>query len=279
MMMMMNRRIVQSFSLSTLLFVSAACFGNTNNPKRAIIIGASVGMGREISKKLAAEGYIVGLASRRIILLKKIQRQIATLTYVKQIDAAKPNEAVKKLHELIAEMGGLDLLIISTTGSHEVDHTNKDWTAAKAIFDTDIIGFYALARTGLNFFEQQGYGHLVGFSSIDGLRGIAKTPTYSAAKAFCSRYMESERNYYIQNKIPITITDIIPGWINSYQEPNYKEKHPEAYWVETLEDATQDIFQAIKNKVSVAYITKRWEKVAQMIKIMPDDLYNALGGL
>ena len=51
---------------------------------------------------------------------------------------------------------------------------------------------------------------------------------------------------------------------------------PYAYWVETLDDATKEIFEAIKNKDEIAYITKRWGKVATLLSTMPTDLYNAL---
>src|ERR1700736_3417911 len=44
------------------------------SPKRAIVVGASVGMGREISKLLAADGYIVGMTARRLSLLEEIQQ-------------------------------------------------------------------------------------------------------------------------------------------------------------------------------------------------------------
>ena len=202
----------------------------TPHSKRAIIVGASSGMGREVAKLLAADGYIVGLAARRLQLLESLQKEIPTPTYIKHIDASKPEEAITNLNELIREMGGLDLIILSVTGFREVDWTNRDWTADKAVFDVDILGFYALARTALNVFEQQGYGHLVGFSSLDGLRGIGGCPTYSAAKAFCSRYLEAERNRCMQLNLPITVTDIMPGWVNSQEDPDFKKKNPKAYW-------------------------------------------------
>ena len=247
--------------------------------KRAIVIGASAGMGRALAKRLAADGYTVGLAARRINLLQELAQEIPIKTYIKQIDAAKHEEAVKNLEELILEIGGLDLLVISTHSFNDANMSDRSWMGEKVFLDVDAMGFYALARTGLNVFEEQGHGHLVGFSSIDGLRGVAKCPVYSAAKAFCSRLMEAERNRFIQKGIPITITDIIPGWINVKNDPDYKEKKPEAYWIESLDNATQEIFEAIKNKEPVAYITKRWKQVADIIKVMPDELYNALGGL
>lgn len=245
--------------------------------KRAIVVGASSGMGRAVAKLLAADGYTVGLAARRLNLLQDLQQEIATPTFVKQIDAAQATEAAQKLEELIGEMGGLDLLVVSVTSLWGVDWNDRNISADKSILDVDIVGFHALARTGLNFFEKQGHGHFVGFSSIDGLRGVAGAPAYSAAKAFASRFMEAERNRYLQKKLPIFVTELVPGWINSADDPNFT--NPKAYWIDSLHDAARDIFEAIKNKTPVAYITKRWEQVAQMLKVMPDELYNALGGL
>lgn len=248
---------------------------NNAAPKRAIVIGASIGMGRELSKKLAADGYIVGMAARRISLLETIQQEIPTKTYITQMDASKPEEAIDKLNTMIAEMGGLDLLVIAVTGFWDCDFNDRDWKKSLPVLTVDVVGFFALARTGLNFFEDQGYGHLVGFSSIDGLHGVASVQAYSASKAFCSRYLEAERNKFMQQNIPIFVTDICPGWINSKGDVDYT-KMPHAYWVESLDNATQEIFDAIKNKEHIAYITKRWQKVAALLSVIPNDLYNAL---
>ena len=244
-------------------------------PKRAIVIGASVGMGREVAKLLAADGYIVGMTARRLPLLEAIQKAIPTPTYIAAMDAAKPHEAVAILNRMINDMGGLDLLVIAVTGFHDCDWESSDWEDVAAVLTVDVTGFFALAQTGLNFFEEQGHGHLVGFSSIDGLRGVAAAPAYSAAKAFCSRYLEAERNKFAQKQIPIFVTDIVPGWIDSMGNFDHS-KVPQAYWVETLEDASREIFEAIKNKKPVAYITKRWQMLAELLPHIPDELYNAL---
>lgn len=244
-------------------------------PKRAIIVGASVGMGKALAKLLAADGYIVGMAARRMNLLEELQQEIPTPTYIAQIDAAKPFEAVEKLMKMIEQMGGLDLLVLTVTGFWDADFESRDWQDYISVLNVDVTGFFALARTGLKFFEAQGHGHLVGFSSIDGLRGVASAPAYSAAKAFCSRYLEAERNKFMQKNIPIFVTDICPGWVNSKGDIDYS-KLPNAYWVESLEDASREIFEAIQDKASVAYITKRWQKVAELLAWIPEDLYNAL---
>ena len=268
-------------SLLCICFLSFWLRAPDSAPQKAIVIGASSGMGRELAKLLAADGYTVGLAARRIELLQKLQKELPTPSYIKQIDAAKPEEAVEKLKELITQMGGLDILIISITGGADADWKNRDWKADKPILDVDILGFFALARTALNLFEKQGHGHLVGFSSISGLRGEASCPAYSAAKAFCSRFLEAERNRCIQKNIPIIITDIMPGWVNSHEIniEDYKKKQPTAYWIDSLTEATREFFEAIKNKAPLAYSSKRWQAVVDVLKTMPDELYNAIGGL
>jgi short-subunit dehydrogenase len=274
----MKIKLIFIFFLSSVHFCVAknpAMVTSANKPKRALVIGASVGMGREVAKLLAADGYIVGMAARRISLLEKVQQEIPTQTYIAQIDVSKHDEAVEKLGAMIQEMGGLDLLVIAVTGFWDADFENTDWTDFLSVLHVDVIGFFALARTALTFFEAQGYGHLVGFSSIDGLHGVASAPAYSAAKAFCSRYLDAERNNYIQKGVPIFVTDIVPGWVNSKGDIDFTQL-PNSYWVESLEDASREIFEAIKNKVPVAYITKRWQKVAELLSTIPNDLYNAL---
>ena len=243
--------------------------------KRAIVIGASMGMGKRVAELLATEGYIVGMAARKIDLLEKNQQQISTPTVIAQMDASKPEESVEILNAMIEKMGGLDLLVIAITGYQDADFKALNWEKTFSVIQVDVAGFYALSKAAFLFFEQQGYGHLVGFSSIDGLRGVATTPVYSAAKAFASRYMEAERNKYMQRNVPIYVTDIMPGWVNSREDIDCN-KLPNAYWVENLEDASREIMEAIKNKVSVAYITKRWQKVAELLPLIPEDLYNAL---
>jgi len=261
--------------LVSLLACSRIHSAHQSDNKRAIIVGASVGMGKELAKLLAQEGYIVGMTARRTELLEDIQKEIPTQTYISYMDVSNPDDAVLQLVDMIQEMGGLDLIVLAATGFWDCDFDDNNWKQSLPVLTVDVLGFFALARTALNFFESQGYGHVVGFSSIDGVRGVAGCPAYSASKAFCSRYLEAERNKYMQKNIPIFVTELCPGWINSRADIDFSQQ-AHAYWIETLDDAMNDIMEAIKNKEHVAYITKRWKKVAEFLAIIPTDLYNAL---
>lgn len=93
--------------------------------KKAIIIGASSGIGKELAKILSKNQYILGLAARRVELLNNLQDELKTETYVKYIDISKPEEAMNNLSELIDEMKDVDLIVI-TSGTGHINH-ELDW--------------------------------------------------------------------------------------------------------------------------------------------------------
>ncbi|MFH1832205.1 MAG: SDR family NAD(P)-dependent oxidoreductase [bacterium] len=244
--------------------------------KKAIVIGATSGMGRQLSK-LLAQDYDVGLTGRRVNLLESLQAEIPTKTYIKQIDVTQSELAIQKLHELISEMGGLDLMVISISAANDKIDQQRCFEADKKTIEVDLIGFWTMSDAAITFFEKQKSGHLVGFSSTSGLRGTARDPVYSGAKAFVSIYLEAVRNQMIQKKIPIYVTDIIPGWVEV--EAVDLHKSPDAYWIATAQEAAKQIYEAIKEKKKTAYITKRWQFAAWLIYLLPDWIYNAIGGL
>ena len=242
--------------------------------KKAIIIGATSGMGKAVAIKLAKAGYIVGMAGRRKALLTELKKQIPN-SFIKRIDVTMP-EAQEKLKSLIEQMGGMDLMVISVSSNNDLNKSMTEAEIDKYVLDVDLRGFYTMASAGFAYFEKQKAGHMVGISSVDGIRGNAQCPTYSGAKAFIDKYLEGKRNQYLQHKIPITVTDIVPGWVDN--EKCKYSKQSGTYWVASTDDAAKQIVEAIQEKKKVAYITKRWAIISCLLQIVPDRIYNAMGG-
>ncbi|MBI4834679.1 MAG: SDR family NAD(P)-dependent oxidoreductase [Planctomycetes bacterium] len=237
--------------------------------KKAIIIGATSGIGRELAKILSQNDYVVGIAGRREELLCELQKEITAKTYAKRIDVAQASTAMNSLKELINDMGGMDLLVISA-GTGYIN-PEVDWEKEKETIDVNVSGFAAMANVGIRHFCQEGSGHLVGISSIAALRGSGEAPSYNASKAFISNYLEGIRKKTAKLKLPITVTDIQPGFVDTAMA-----KGEGLFWVATPAKAASQIFRAIKRKRKHAYITKRWRIIAWMLKIMPDWIYNRL---
>lgn len=269
---------MKHFLLSVLcLILMSNCSNTRTDAKKAIVIGASSGMGRQVAKLLAKQGYEVGLAARRIHHLYSLSQEIESKTYVKYIDVAHYDEAVKSLLELIGEMDGLNLIVISVSAANDNDNSTNKLESYQRTLSVDLLGFWYIAHTALTYFEKQGHGHLVGISSTSGLIGEATNPVYSGVKAFIQRYLEGERNRLIQSgNNNIFITDIIPGWVEI--EATDVHQIPQAYWIATTEEAARQIVDAIKQKKKKAYITARWQLIAFLYTICPNWFYNWLGG-
>lgn len=236
--------------------------------KKAIIIGATSGIGRELAKILSLNNYVVGMAGRRTELLSNLQREISG-SYIKRIDVAESEEAITFLKELIQEMGGMDMIVISSG----VGFINPElvWKQEKETIDVNISGFAAIANAAFKYFSNQGSGHIVGISSIAAIRGSGEAPAYNASKAFVSNYLEGLRQKASKSGIAITVTEIQPGFVNTAMA-----KGEGLFWVAPPEKAAHQIFKAITGKKKHAYITKRWRSIAWLLKVIPGWIYNKL---
>ena len=244
----------------------------SSSQKKAIIIGASSGMGREVAKLLSKEGYVVGLVARRLPLLESLQKEIGSKSFIKQIDVTD-SDAREKLQELITEMNGLDLIVISITAY--LDNKNSKemgWEKKERTLDVDAKGFIAMADVAFTFFEKQNHGHLVGISSTSGLRGSTYNPVYSAAKACISCYMEGMRNYMLQNNIDVQVTDIVAGFVAV--EHSLMGEDPSVYWEITTEQAGKTIVEGIKNQQKIVYVPSKVWIIACLLQYLPDWAYN-----
>jgi short-subunit dehydrogenase len=106
--------------------------------KKAIIVGASSGIGKSLAQILARDGYRVGLAARRLPLLLDLQKMIGNQALVKQIDVSNSSDAILRFSELIQEMDGVDLIIISLgTG---VMNPELDWDKENETIAVNVSG-------------------------------------------------------------------------------------------------------------------------------------------
>ena len=237
--------------------------------KKAIIIGASSGIGRELAKVLSQEGYTVGLTARRDWLLESLQGELKTESFIKRMDVTQIGEAMSELEELIHLMNGVDLIVINA-GTGFINQ-ELDWEKERITIDTNVVGFAALANIAIKHFVQRGSGHLVGISSIAAFRGNGGAPAYNASKAFMSNYLEGLRHKVSKLKLPITVTDIKPGFVDTAMA-----KGEGKFWVASPEKAARQIYDAIRRKKPHAYVTKRWRSIAWLLKTAPDFVYNKM---
>jgi short-subunit dehydrogenase len=237
--------------------------------KRAIIIGASSGIGKALVELLLAGGYTVGITARRTELLQSIQTANPGRVIIRTMDVKQTSVLETICDDLVSELGGLDLMIISAGTGEE----NKDLTyeIEERTILTNVTGFTCLADWSMRYFCRQRAGHLAAISSIAGIRGNGLVPAYNASKAFQINYLEGLRVYAFKIGYPITVTDIRPGFVNTDMA-----KGDGLFWVVPVEKAARQIYQAIQQKKKVVYISRRWRLIAFLLRILPFAIYRKL---
>ena len=239
--------------------------------KRAIVIGATAGMGRETARLLMQDGYCVGCVGRRQARLDELKSEFGERCLPCMIDMGS-DKAIEQLEHLIQKMGGCDLMVVcisaSADRSREVHNSLRE--SERRAIQVDLLGFWRAATVAVEHFNKQKAGHLVGVSSILGVVPVG-CPDYSGSKAFMQRYMEALRNQYEQKALSIQVTDIVPGYVAVEWEPS-----GESFWEADVKTAGRQIFDAIKSRKKTAYITKRWRFVAWLWRVMPDWLFSVL---
>jgi short-subunit dehydrogenase len=174
-----------------------------------------------------------------------------------------------KLDVLVQELGGLDLFFISAGGG-DLNET-LDFEVEKKMIDLNVSAFTQLADWAYRYFRNQGFGHLVAISSIAGIRGLRHAPAYNATKAYQVSYLEGLRQKSNYLRLPITVTDIRPGFVDT---PNAKGEG--RFWQASVKKASSQIYSAVISRRKVAYITKRWWLIAMILKIVPRFIYERI---
>jgi len=236
--------------------------------KRVIIIGATSGIGRALASLYDAEGWVVGICGRRHDLLNELRTTLSPKACVKEIDVSDTEAARKRFDELVATLGGADLVIISA-GTGYLDPAFP-WEKERETLMINVTGFAAIAHAAFDLFRRQGFGHLAGISSIAALRG-GQVPSYNASKAFVSNYLQGLRCRASAERLAILVTDILPGFVDTAMA-----KGDGLFWVASPEKAARQIFEALKKRKKVVYVTRRWRLVAMLLRMLPERVYSTL---
>ena len=220
---------------------------------KAIIIGATSGIGRAITEQLAAKGWQLGIAGRRISVLQEMQSKNLNIIATQEIDVTNDN-AVEGLNGLIGKMGGNVDVFLHSSG---IGYQNVELDAERelATVMTNALGMTRMVIAMFNYYVQhpEQKGQIAVISSIAGTKGLGAAPAYSSTKRYTRHYLEClSQLMHIRGIKNITITDIRPGFVRT---PLLKgDKYPVQL---DVNDAARDILKGVLAHKSV--VTVDWK--------------------
>ena len=178
--------------------------------KRAIIIGATSGIGKEVAQRLLSEGWQIGIAGRRQSALEDFRQIAPEQIKIQSLDVTQEDSA-GKLDALIHQLGGMDLFLLSSGIGFQNMELNMEIELNTA--RTNVEGFTRMVDTAFSYFRNNGGGHLAVISSIAGTKGLGVAPAYSATKRFQNTYIDALEQLAHLQKLDIHFTDIRPGFV------------------------------------------------------------------
>jgi len=230
--------------------------------KKAIIIGASSGIGAEMAMQLSRKGYQLGLMARRENLLEDLVSNLEGEHQVMPIDLKNFEEAEQQMNQMIALLDDVDLIVLNSgVGAQEYQ---LDWIYQKQLIDVNVSGLVLMSTISMDYFIKRGRGHIVGVSSIAAHISSGLALTYCASKAFVSSYLNGLRSRVRNSKLPIIITTIEPGYVDT---PMVKGSPP---WTAPVDKAVRQMIAGIENKRQHIFVTRRYRLVVWMLKLIPN---------
>ena len=237
--------------------------------KKAVIIGASSGMGMEVAKLLLAEGYQLGIAARREDRLQALKQLTPGRVVTATIDVTA-EDADSRLRTLIDELGGMDLYF-HVSGIGKQNRTLTPDIELNTV-NTNGMGFTRMIGEAYRYFAEQGAGHIAAITSIAGTKGLGPAPSYSATKAMQNVYLQSLEQQANARNLNIRFTDIRPGFVDTdLLKGNFR--YP---MMLKPENVARSIVNAINGKRHIKVIDWRYAILTSLWRRLPRCLWRHL---
>lgn len=178
---------------------------------KALITGASSGMGRDMAKILSQNGYDLILVARDEKRLEEVKKQLKTETKIVVMDISK-EENCKKIYE---ENKDIDILInnagFGDCGHFEETSLDKDIQ----MIHTNIIAYHILTKLYLKEMIKKDSGKILNVASIAGFMPGPLMTTYYSTKNYVVRFSESIREELRRKKSKVQISILCPGPVDT----------------------------------------------------------------
>jgi short-subunit dehydrogenase len=244
--------------------------------QRAIVIGASSGIGAALVRELAHSGYRVAAVARREAKLQELSDSVNTAVPHGHVSIYSHNvtnyDEIPSLFQTIAqELGGLDLVIYNAGVQPPVTVDEYNFEKDRKMIEVNLLGAIAWLNQAALRFERAGQGKIVGIGSIAGDRGRVGAPVYNTSKAGLATYLESLRNRLTRHGV--TVTTIKPGFVDTVL---FQENASSRLWVISPPEAARQIHRAIKRGKQTVYVPGRWRLVGLIMQHIPSIIFRRL---
>jgi 3-oxoacyl-[acyl-carrier protein] reductase len=181
--------------------------------RRALVTGASGGIGQAIARALHAQGAAVALTGTRAERLETLARELGERAHAVPADLAAPAGVETLVKAAEAALGGVDILVNNAGVTRDallVRMKDEDW---QQVLDINLTAGFRLARACLRGMMKQRFGRIIAITSVIGAVGNPGQANYAASKAGMVGFAKALAQEVAARGI--TVNCIAPGFIDT----------------------------------------------------------------
>ena len=242
--------------------------------RRALVVGASSGIGAAIARRLAQEGARIALVARRADELTRVAGEIeargAGTAVVRVHDVRRPETVPALFRDVCDALGGLDLVVYAAGVMPHIREDQYDLEADRATVDVNLLGAIAWLNEAALRFAAAGGGTIIGISSVAGDRGRRGNPAYSASKAGLTTYLEALRNRLARRGVVVVTAK--PGPVDTPMSAG-RDRLP---FLISASEAARLILAGAARGAATVYVPARWRPIMAILRAIPSRIFRRL---
>lgn len=174
---------------------------------KALITGASSGIGEAIAKRLDSMGYETVLTARRTDRLEKLSKKLSNPTHIVTADLRD----IDSVKGLVKTHPDIDVLINNAGLGVYGEFTETDFFLENSMLDVNIRALHLLMKEYIPLMEKRGGGKILNVSSSAAFFSGPFLSSYYASKAYVLRLSRAVREELRRKKSPVSISVLCPG--------------------------------------------------------------------
>lgn len=180
--------------------------------KKALVMGASLGLGRAVAESLIAEGVDVAICARSLDRLQKTAEKIGARCFF-SCDLTKAGEAQKVTEQAIAALGGLDIVVTNTGGPKKGSFLEISPTQWQEDFQSLWMSVVESLQIALPQMKKNQYGRVLLITSLAAKEPLSGLTTSNGLRAGLSGLAKSIATEYASSGITLNL--LLPGYTNT----------------------------------------------------------------
>jgi NAD(P)-dependent dehydrogenase (short-subunit alcohol dehydrogenase family) len=241
--------------------------------RRALVTGASSGIGAATARLLAREGYRVALLARRADELERVRASCERAgEHLALVCDVRDGTSVRSALQRVAErFGALDLLVNNAGVGYRAKVEELDDQLARALFETNVVGLLSTCREALPLLRRGERAVVVNIASIVGRRGVPGQAAYAASKAAVCSISEALRVEWAGDRIAVctlspglTKTAIFDVQPNPARLPN-----PSLAGADSPDEVARQILALDRNPRREVALRGKWKWLGWLSPIAP----------